>query len=193
MWSTWLPLRLAPDEAPLLTLAAGLAVTDVLTIPVRLKWPNDVLAPDGRKLAGILTEAVFEGSSLCGAVVGVGLNVSWGPHGPPAELSGSAVSLREVGLAVTDGARDVIEPWIDALTRRVQELQLHRERFVADYNAHLLDRLRPVRLEGVDGGQVVGYIEGIDASGGVWLRRSDGGGRLRTTIGELSLIDRPLT
>ncbi len=193
MWSTWLPLRDAPDEAPLLTLAAGLAIVDSIAVSVRLKWPNDVLAADGRKLAGILAEAIFDGAALRGAILGVGLNLAWGPNGPPVELAGNAVSLRELGVEVNDGANDVIGPWLAALKQRLHDLQACRDQFVVDYNAHLLDRTRPVRLEGVDGGPVVGYIEGIDASGGVWLCRSDGGGRLRTTIGELALIDRPLT
>jgi BirA family biotin operon repressor/biotin-[acetyl-CoA-carboxylase] ligase len=60
---------------PLLPLLVGLAVVDALTrtaeLPVRLKWPNDVLAPSGRKLAGVLAETV--GPAV---VTGVGLNVS---------------------------------------------------------------------------------------------------------------------
>jgi BirA family transcriptional regulator, biotin operon repressor / biotin---[acetyl-CoA-carboxylase] ligase len=61
---------------PLLT---GLAVVDGIRVATdvetTLKWPNDVLAADGRKLAGILAERVDVGG-LPMAVVGVGLNVS---------------------------------------------------------------------------------------------------------------------
>ncbi len=51
-----------------------------------LKWPNDLLAPDGRKLAGILAE-VADGA----VVVGVGLNVSTTTDELPA--TGTSLSL----------------------------------------------------------------------------------------------------
>lgn len=58
-----------------LPLLAGVALVDavraVADVPVRLKWPNDLLAPDGHKLAGILVERV----DAALAVVGIGINV----------------------------------------------------------------------------------------------------------------------
>ena len=58
-----------------LPLLAGVALVDavraVAEVPVRLKWPNDLLAPDGHKLAGILVERV----DAALAVVGIGVNV----------------------------------------------------------------------------------------------------------------------
>ena len=69
-------LRPAPA---LVTLAAGVAAAEaceaVAGVPVRLKWPNDVLLGD-RKMGGILSEQV-DGA----AVVGLGLNLTWAPEG----------------------------------------------------------------------------------------------------------------
>ena len=48
------------------------------------KWPNDLLL-EGAKLAGVLAEAEFAGSTLTAVVVGIGINVAW--PGPP-EASG---------------------------------------------------------------------------------------------------------
>jgi BirA family biotin operon repressor/biotin-[acetyl-CoA-carboxylase] ligase len=57
---------------PLLTgVALAEAVGEVPGVRASLKWPNDLLAADGAKLAGILAEV---GSGA--VVVGVGLNVS---------------------------------------------------------------------------------------------------------------------
>ncbi|MGZ4466556.1 MAG: biotin--[acetyl-CoA-carboxylase] ligase, partial [Nocardioides sp.] len=57
---------------PLLTgVALAEAVGEVTGVRASLKWPNDLLAGDGRKLAGILAE-----STGTAVVVGVGLNVS---------------------------------------------------------------------------------------------------------------------
>lgn len=56
-----------------LSMLAGVALAESLSdvTASSLKWPNDLLAPDGRKLAGILSEA-----DSGAVVVGVGLNVS---------------------------------------------------------------------------------------------------------------------
>ena len=60
-----------------LPLLAGVAVVEAVTalaaeLPVRLKWPNDVLAgPAERKVGGILVELAGDA-----AVVGIGLNVT---------------------------------------------------------------------------------------------------------------------
>jgi BirA family transcriptional regulator, biotin operon repressor / biotin---[acetyl-CoA-carboxylase] ligase len=75
---------LAPAQAHLLSLAAALAVAEVLeTIPglegrVAVKWPNDVLLGD-RKVCGILLEGSMDADRLQWAVAGIGLNVNSAP------------------------------------------------------------------------------------------------------------------
>lgn len=60
-----------------LSLAVGVAVARALenmsVAGVRLKWPNDILAADG-KLGGILVETMMAGDAQV-AVIGIGLNV----------------------------------------------------------------------------------------------------------------------
>jgi BirA family transcriptional regulator, biotin operon repressor / biotin---[acetyl-CoA-carboxylase] ligase len=73
---------------PLLTgVALAESVRGVTGVQVSLKWPNDLLAGDGRKLAGILAE-----STGTAVVVGVGLNVST----TAAELPDTGASLAGV-------------------------------------------------------------------------------------------------
>ncbi|TFV59873.1 biotin--[acetyl-CoA-carboxylase] ligase [Geodermatophilus sp. DF01-2] len=61
---------------PLLTgVALAEAVGEVPGVRASLKWPNDLLAPDGAKLAGILAEAMTAPTPPA-VVMGVGLNVS---------------------------------------------------------------------------------------------------------------------
>lgn len=53
--------RLGPADRHLVTAMAALAAADAIAalagfLPL-VKWPNDLLAPDGRKLAGVLAEA----------------------------------------------------------------------------------------------------------------------------------------
>lgn len=84
------------SSLPLLTLVAGLAVTDairgVAALTARLKWPNDVWL-DGRKVAGILTELATSASSVRYVVVGIGINVNHSADDFPAELRSAATSL----------------------------------------------------------------------------------------------------
>lgn len=44
-------------------------------IHASIKWPNDVLI-DGKKIAGILSETVMQGSNFKGLVLGIGININ---------------------------------------------------------------------------------------------------------------------
>lgn len=82
---------------PLLTgVAVAQAVRDTTRVDASLKWPNDLVAPDGRKLGGILVQA-----AAGAAVVGLGLNVTT----TAAELPvGTATSLALAGAIDGRGA-----------------------------------------------------------------------------------------
>jgi BirA family biotin operon repressor/biotin-[acetyl-CoA-carboxylase] ligase len=101
----WMSVVLRPDlppaRAPLLTLAAAVAVTDAareLGVDAAIKWPNDVVVPrendssgrGGAKLAGALTEMEGEASRVSWVVLGVGVNADV----DPADLDGDATSIR---------------------------------------------------------------------------------------------------
>jgi BirA family biotin operon repressor/biotin-[acetyl-CoA-carboxylase] ligase len=69
--------KLPPEALTLIPLAAGVALQEATGIG-GLKWPNDLLVPDGRKLAGILGEVSAGGQLL---ILGVGLNLTAAPPG----------------------------------------------------------------------------------------------------------------
>ncbi len=75
--------------ATLIAAAVTAGELDRRGIPATVKWPNDVLAPDGRKLCGILA-GVLPGQS--GIVLGLGLNLDFGSEGAPVP---TATSLAE--------------------------------------------------------------------------------------------------
>ena len=87
-------LNLEPERYGLLPLLVGAvlcsSVRDLTGVQAILKWPNDLLAADGRKLAGILVERDAKSSSF---LVGVGLNVREQPFELPDQ--NSAASLEE--------------------------------------------------------------------------------------------------
>jgi BirA family transcriptional regulator, biotin operon repressor / biotin---[acetyl-CoA-carboxylase] ligase len=82
----------------LLPLLAGLALFEAVGLG-GLKWPNDLLAPDGRKLAGVLLETKAEGEEVAYALLGVGVNVAWAPEGAAFLQEFGPYSRREVLLA----------------------------------------------------------------------------------------------
>ncbi len=82
------------DSLTLITPAAAVAVCRALErvygVKAGIKWVNDVIL-NGKKICGILTEAVFTpGGALSHVVLGVGVNVAPPPGGFPAELSAGA-------------------------------------------------------------------------------------------------------
>jgi BirA family transcriptional regulator, biotin operon repressor / biotin---[acetyl-CoA-carboxylase] ligase len=83
-------------------LAAALAIEAAYpgTPTLQLKWPNDVYL-HGRKLAGVLCEARWQGDSLAWIVTGIGVNVA---NAVPDELTGTAATLREVAPGATPEA-----------------------------------------------------------------------------------------
>ncbi len=86
---------MALPEPGLVTAAAAVAVARVLRglgAPVGIKWVNDILAPDGRKLCGILCEAGRTEEDF--VVIGIGLNIT--TEAFPPELANIAVSLSEL-------------------------------------------------------------------------------------------------
>ncbi len=81
---------------PQLTLASAVATAEALAeysaLPVRLKWPNDVEI-HGKKVAGILCEAVLSPATSPLVIIGVGINVNTALEHFPPELHQQVTSL----------------------------------------------------------------------------------------------------
>lgn len=94
----WFSIIMEPDfspgEAPLLTVAALLAVHDILLargLPAEVKWPNDILLND-KKVCGILSELIVQPDTINYAIIGIGMNVNQTSF--PELLGEKATSLR---------------------------------------------------------------------------------------------------
>ena len=71
-----------PQEAPKCTLMAAVAVVRAMKdmgFSVGIKWPNDVLDDNGKKLVGILTEMSAEMERVNFVIIGTGINVNLWP------------------------------------------------------------------------------------------------------------------
>jgi BirA family biotin operon repressor/biotin-[acetyl-CoA-carboxylase] ligase len=81
-----------PQLTLLVAVAAAEAITAVCSASVHLKWPNDVEI-DGKKVAGILTEAVLHLGEPPVVIVGIGINVNTSLEQLPSALRGRVTSL----------------------------------------------------------------------------------------------------
>lgn len=89
-------------DAPLLSLgaAAGLAVTFGLFV----KWPNDLVTRDGRKVGGLLAEMDAREDRIGHVILGLGLNVNQRSFSEGV-VAASLAQLGEEGLDVEDWRR----------------------------------------------------------------------------------------
>lgn len=86
----------APNCFPALTLTAGVATASAIQqmgLVPQLKWPNDILI-SGKKVGGILTEAVFHKKDIDFAILGIGINVNTSKEAFPDSFRNQATSLR---------------------------------------------------------------------------------------------------
>ncbi|MCB9685735.1 MAG: biotin--[acetyl-CoA-carboxylase] ligase [Alphaproteobacteria bacterium] len=164
--------RWEPSRVPLACLAAAIAVAEEAGEAYGIKWPNDVLAPDGRKVSGILAEAEWEGGELAFLVVGVGVNVSAAPALP------TATSL------CADGTPRDADDFARAVVRRLIEVvELPSEVLLDRWRARSATLGRRVRV-----GEVEGVAEDVDTDGALLVRTATG--PTRVLAGDVELIGR---
>jgi BirA family transcriptional regulator, biotin operon repressor / biotin---[acetyl-CoA-carboxylase] ligase len=130
-------------------LAARDAVVELTTVTPELKWPNDLLF-EGRKLAGILAEAVSgdDPRTVDGVVVGIGLNVAW--EEPPPEVAAGAVTLEELAARPVD-RRELLIALLVALAPLVDLWGEAPDRLRERYRASLATLGQAVRVIVADG------------------------------------------
>jgi BirA family biotin operon repressor/biotin-[acetyl-CoA-carboxylase] ligase len=130
LFRTGLPAGQRHLASAVVALAAAEAAEDVSGVRPGIKWPNDLLAADGRKLAGVLAESdlVDTGAgstpSVGPIVVGIGINVNW-PRDDgdlPADLVGMATSLQQQAGSPLDPA-EVLDSLLVALGPRRDDLE----------------------------------------------------------------------
>jgi BirA family biotin operon repressor/biotin-[acetyl-CoA-carboxylase] ligase len=159
--------RLPAARAALIALAAAVGVADAIGPEAAIKWPNDVLDPQGRKLAGILAE--LESQAPVVAILGIGVNAGAAPDLPTAgalgEIDRAALAARLVdrvlaAVAVLETTpADLLDRW------RRRAAFLGREVEVAGRRGRMLD---------------------IDEDGALLLAAPEG--RIRILAGDVALV-----
>ena len=97
----WLSIVLNPHvdyaKLPLITLATGVAVAKTLEkVGVEnpeIKWPNDIMI-NGKKVCGILTEAITKLNTIENVIIGVGIDANLDVEDFPEELQEATTTLQ---------------------------------------------------------------------------------------------------
>jgi BirA family biotin operon repressor/biotin-[acetyl-CoA-carboxylase] ligase len=169
---------------PLLTgVALAESVAEVSGVLPSLKWPNDLLAGDGRKLAGILAE-----SSGPAVVVGTGLNVSTTAAELPdtgtslARITGGTVDRATVLLAFLRAVERRYRRWADALGDPVSS------GLAQDYLAWSSTVGSTVTVDLPDGSVLDGVAEAVDWDGRLVVATA--GGTVELASGDVRHVRR---
>ncbi len=177
----WLSIILKPNvdhsKLPLITLATGVAVAKTLEkIGVEnpeIKWPNDIMI-DGRKVCGILTEAVAKLNTIENVIVGVGIDANLEINEFPEELQAGTTTLKnELGR---DGDENLL------IKIFLEEFEKISETF---YNKEYEEILKDWRKRSYTIGKIVevrepfntyydAYVAGIGKEGALIVEKIDG-------------------
>ena len=170
--------NIPPQALQHFTLWAGIHICRALQslvpkTPLKIKWPND-LHCNGRKFAGMLTEAKVDADSLRSIIFGVGLNVNSNPAKYPKEIQKSATSLYAVGgeeLKLNQVAAKVITAAQAAYDTCI----------VGSGSENLVDAWAPLNALSeqpvtaiINNKEITGIACGIDESGALQLLDEDG-------------------
>ncbi|MEO8041293.1 MAG: biotin--[acetyl-CoA-carboxylase] ligase [Acidobacteriota bacterium] len=166
--------KIKPNDLPLITLMAGVAVYETLAefgINPDIKWVNDVIVNE-KKIAGILAETTETEKGLA-VVVGIGINLKSSSF--PPDLVATATSI--VDTAPTIVSRDdLIETLTHHLGDSYDELQSE------DGPAKIVENWK--RRSSYSTGKIVravmvnetitGMTDGLESNGALRIKRSDG-------------------
>jgi BirA family biotin operon repressor/biotin-[acetyl-CoA-carboxylase] ligase len=183
LMSVLLRLSCDPRKLPPVALAVGLAARDAIAVAtgadVRIKWPNDVLI-GGKKVAGVLVEAIVAGSNVEAVVVGVGVNVHQRTF--PPEIADRATSVALHAETPPDRAT-LLADLLAGIDREATHVAarglglVHARITAADALAGRAVDLADARVRGV--------ACGIDLDGALRVRTEDGTIR-RVVSGEVT-------
>jgi BirA family biotin operon repressor/biotin-[acetyl-CoA-carboxylase] ligase len=175
--------RVNQIRLPRMTMVGAVSVAEVVSdlAPgrVALKWPNDALLT-GYKVAGVLPEAIWQGDTLIGVILGIGLNIRVDFSDSP--LAGKAISVETVTNIPVDRAwlLNMLLQRVDYWTARIADPVL-----LTTWRGMLSTIGQRVTVQMIEG-QISGQASGVDDDGALLLRADDGTIQ-RVVAGEVTL------
>ncbi len=177
----WMSIILSPEvdisKIPLITITTGVAVAIALEkIGVHnpeIKWPNDIMI-NGKKVCGILTEAVSNFNTIENIIVGVGIDANLSIDTFPAELQEITTTLEiELGKKVNENI--LIKLFLEEFERVYELLKddcvedILKEWRKRSYSVGKLVEVRKPHQKSYDA-----YVIGITKDGELVVEKNDG-------------------
>ena len=173
-----------PGQAPLYGLLASVAAAMTVEsfcsgITAQVKWPNDVVI-GGKKIAGILPQALVINSRIEFVLIGLGLNVNSALSDFPEEIRERTTSML-LQSSISFDLEDVAVSFLGFLE------ELHEESRVSGFGTVLNRWAGRWAHRGcfVKRPEVEGIAEGIDEAGALLVRTRDGE-KVRISGGEVN-------
>ncbi len=149
------------------TMLGAMAIVDMLEVydadDVAIKWPNDVLL-NGKKVSGVLPEAIWSGDTLKGVILGMGINVRVDFSDSP--LEDIAISI-ETALSETVDRSAIVAKIVEQIDHWQNKMQ--KGELVTAWKARLVTIGQAVTI-----GDVHGVAEDVDKGGALMVRDSEG-------------------
>jgi BirA family biotin operon repressor/biotin-[acetyl-CoA-carboxylase] ligase len=173
-----------PEYLQQITALGGIAVVEALLNYVSspclgLKWPNDVLL-NGRKVSGVLAEALWLGQQLQAIILGIGINV---------RVDFTNTSLAEVATSLESHTEMPVNrlELLAHLLNRVDDwsIRLHDERLLATWRKWLQTIGQHVEIQ-TSNGLIRGLASDVDSAGAL-LVEDDQGFLYRLLVGDIAL------
>lgn len=170
--------NIPPQALQHFTLWAGIYICRTLQklvpkAPLKIKWPND-LHCDGRKFAGMLTEAKMDADSVRSIIFGIGLNVNSNPASYPETIRKTATSLYAV-----HGEELSLNQTVAIVVAAIQKA--YDTCILGQGSESIVDAWSPLNsLSGqtvtaiMNGKEITGVASGIDETGALLLQAADG-------------------
>lgn len=168
--STIVRLRDTDPSPASLAFVTAVAVFDAVRlmapqVHICVKWPNDIITPDGAKLCGVLLERASDA-----VVVGIGLNLVWHPQ----NLEREVTDLLTRGATPPD-AQTAVEIVADVFARYLAIWrQSGLEVVVRHWEARAHPRGTALSAKLPDGEHLDGLYAGLNEDGALQLRLADG-------------------
>ena len=177
----WLSIILNHDvdhsKIPLITLATGVAVAKTLEKigieNAEIKWPNDIMI-NGKKVCGILTEAVSKFNTVKNVIIGVGIDVNLNLKELPEELQNETTTIKnELGRKISEN--QLIKLFLEEF-EEISELFNHQdyEMILKEWRKRSYSIGRMVEVRKPYHKNYDAYVIGISREGALVVEKTDG-------------------
>ncbi len=180
-----------PQQASKCTLMAAVALARAFErypgVNVGIKWPNDILSQEGKKLVGILAEMNAEMDAINFIVIGMGINVNLLPDDFPEELQPLATSLQMLAGGAELNRKKLLQVMLEELEAAFDEVSKNGfDALLEEWRKRSITLGRQVNVIAPDE-TYSGLALDIDQQGALLVRRDSNGAVEQVWAGDVSI------